>query len=131
MKLDAVEGQILYQRLQQRDFEIGGAAWIADFNDASNILDLLRSDSGNNYGAYSNPAYDALLNKAQMQTDLKLRGQLMAQAEQMALNDYAWIPGYFLVTQDIVQPYVKNWIPNIRGFNRSRWLWLDGKKPPS
>ena len=56
---------------------------------------------------------------------------MMAQAEQMALNDYAWIPAYFLVTQDIVQPYVKNWIPNIRGFNRTRWLWLDGKKRPS
>lgn len=131
MKLDSVEGQILYQRLQQQDFEMAGPSWIADYNDATNILDLLRADSGNNYGHYKNPAYDALLNKAQMQTDLKLRGQLLGQAEQMALNDYAWVPAYFLVTQDIVQPYVKNWIPNIRGFNRTRWLWLDGKKRPS
>jgi oligopeptide transport system substrate-binding protein len=131
LKLDPVEGQILYQRLQQHDFQLGSAAWIADFNDASNILDLLRSNSGNNYGLYNNPAYDALLNKAQMEPDLKVRGQLMAEAEQMALNDYAWIPAYFLVTQDIVQPYVKNWIANIRGFNRTRWLTLVGKKPPS
>ena len=46
-------------------------------------------------------------------------------AEQMALDDYAWVPVYFMVTRDIVQPTVKGWIPNIKDFNRTRWLWID------
>ena len=36
----------------------------------------------------------------------------------------------FLVTQDIVEPYVKGWIPNVRDFNRSRWLWIDRRAKP-
>ena len=116
-----------YSRIQEHDFDIANAAWIGDFSDATNFLDLLRAHSDNNYGLYANPAYDALLDKAQQTTDLKARGELLQQAEQIALDDYAWLPCYFLVTEDIVQPYVKGWIPNLRGFNRSRWLWIDGR----
>jgi oligopeptide transport system substrate-binding protein len=111
--------------MQQHDFDITSPLWIADFNDASNFLDLLRSGSGENYGAYSNPAFDALLDKAQQQRDPKLRGEMMKQAEELAIKDYAWVPAYYLVTRDLVQPYVKGWIPNVKDFNRTRWLWID------
>ena len=121
-----VEGQIFLVAMQQHDFDLGGATWIADFNDASNFFDLLRSGSGENYGTYSNPRFDALLGRAQAEIDLKMRGQMMKQAEQMALDDYAWAPIYFMVTRDIVQPYVKGWIPNIKDFNRTRWLAVEG-----
>ncbi|MGN6517400.1 MAG: peptide ABC transporter substrate-binding protein [Rhizomicrobium sp.] len=127
MTISSVEIAQHLQRMQQHDFDIANASWIADFNDASNFLDLLRSGGDNNYGGYSNPQFDALLNRAQQTVDLKERGRLMEQAEQMALNDYAWLPCYFLLTMDIVQPWVKGWVPNIRGFNRTRWLWIDGR----
>jgi oligopeptide transport system substrate-binding protein len=127
MTIRSVELQVLYSRLQSHDFDIANAVWIADFNDASNFLDLLRTGGGNNYGSYSNPRFDALLDKAQQTVDLKTRGQIMQQAEDIALADYAWVPCYFEVTQDIVQPWVKGWVPNLRDFNRSRWLWIDGR----
>lgn len=125
MTISSVEIAQHLQRMQQHDFDIANASWIADFNDASNFLDLLRSGGDNNYGSYANPAFDKLLSKAQQTVDLKERGRLMEEAEQMALNDYAWLPCYFLLTMDIVQPWVKGWVPNIRGFNRTRWLWID------
>ena len=115
------------QRMQQHDFDIANASWIADFNDASNFLDLLRSGAENNYGGYSNPAFDALMDKAQHTVDLKQRGEIMNRAEQMALDDSAWMPCYFLLTMDIVQPWVKGWVPNLRGFNRTRWLSIEGR----
>jgi len=125
LTLDSVESGMLLVKMQQHDFDIGFASWIADFNDASNYLDLLRTGAGENYGDYRNPKYDALLDKAQQQTDLKIRGQIMRQAEQIALDGYVWAPAYFMVTRDIVQPYVKGWIPNIKDFNRTRWLRID------
>jgi oligopeptide transport system substrate-binding protein len=125
LTLDSVESGMFLVKMQQHDFDIGFASWIADFNDASNYLDLLRSGAGENYGDYRNPKYDALLANAQQQTDLKIRGQIMKQAEQIALDDYVWVPAYFMVTRDIVQPYVKGWIPNIKDFNRTRWLSID------
>ena len=127
MTISSVELQILYSRLQQHDFDIANAEWIADFNDASNFLDLLRAGADNNYGNYANPKFDDLLNHAQQTVDLNARGALMQQAEQIALSDYAWVPCYFLVTQDIVQPWVKGWAPNIRDVYRTRWLSIEGR----
>lgn len=124
------DGQVFYKKLQSGQFDMAGAAWIGDFNDAGTFLDLLQSASGNNYGRYANPRYDALLQAANNTADLKERGLLLEQAEQIALNDYAVIPTRFVVTQDIVEPYVRGWIPNVRDFNRSRWLWIDPRVKP-
>lgn len=124
------DGQVFYKKLQTGQFDMASPAWIADFNDAGTFLDLLQSSSGNNYGHYKNPRYDALLAEASTTTDLKQRGQLLEEAEQIALNDYAVIPTRFLVTQDIVEPYVKGWIPNVRNVNRTRWLWIDPHARP-
>ncbi len=129
LDLRAVESGTFLTTMQSHDFDLGFASWIADFNDASNYLDLLRTGAGENYGTYSNPAYDALLDRAQQQTDLKVRGEMLKQAERMLLDDYIWVPMYFMVTREVVQPYVKGWIPNIKDYNRTRWLWIDkGRK---
>jgi oligopeptide transport system substrate-binding protein len=126
----SVDIQIHFANLQQHNFELAGSSWVADFNDATNFLDILRVNSGNNYGYYHNPAYDALLDEAQEQTDMAKRGAMLRAAEQIAMNDYAWIPVRFMVTRDLVQPYVKGWVSNVRNINRSRWLSV-GPKPQS
>ena len=123
----AEERQVQIVDLEQRKFDLADTSWVADFNDASNFLDLLRSGSGQNLGGYRNPAYDALLDKAQQERDLTRRARIMSEAEQMALDDFAWVPTYALVTQDLVKPYVKGWIPNPKDFNRTRWLRIVDK----
>ena len=94
------------------------------------IRDRLKTGGGNNYGRYHSDKFDALYAQAQQTLDVKARAELLSQAEQVALDDYAVIPTRFLVTQDIVEPYVKGWIPNVRDFNRSRWLWIDPHVKP-
>ena len=128
--LDIVETElpVHIQKMTSHDFDLSSGNWIADFSDATNFLDLLRSDGGKNYGNYRNPAYDALLDGAQNEADPKTRGDLLEKAEQIALDDYAWIPVRFLVTRDIVQPYVKGWVANNKDVNRTRWLWIDGRR---
>jgi oligopeptide transport system substrate-binding protein len=120
--------QVHFANLQQHNFELAGSSWVADFNDATNFLDILRWNSGNNYGGYRNPAYDALLDEAQEQTDATRRGEMLRAAEQIAMSDYAWIPVRFMVTRDLVQPYVNGWVSNVRNVNRSRWLSV-GQRP--
>ncbi len=122
-----VDAAVHYKNLQQHQFNIAGASWIADFNDASNFLDLLRTGSGNNYGQWSNAQYDALMNRAEQEPDATKRGQILNQAEQLALDDYALVPTSFRKTRNLVQPYVKGWISNQRDFNRTRWLWIEKK----
>ncbi len=119
-----VEAGVHGRNMISGNYDLGVASWFADFNDASNFLDLLRSDAGNNYGRYDNPAYDRLLDAAQQEPDASRRAALLRQAESLALKDYVWMPMRFRTTQDLVQPYVKGWVDNARDLNRTRWLWI-------
>lgn len=123
--IEQSDAAVFYALMQEHDFDAGIAGWVADFNDASNFLDLLRTGNSNNYGNYSNPEYDALLDAAEVEQDLQARGRILARAEEIALNDHAWLPEFFGVSQALVQPYVKGWESNINEKNRTRWLSID------
>ena len=90
--------------------------WIADYPDPQNFLEILfHSDSAQNHGRYSNPELDALLDRARGTPDVEDRLDLYRQAEQMILDDAAWIPIYFDVENWLVKPYVNNFaIPPIK-----------------
>ncbi len=119
------DGAVFYAKVQQGDFDIGMAGWGADFNDSTSFLDLLRKGNSNNFGRYANPKYDALLDQANIEPDLAKRGRLLAQAEQIALNDYAIVPTFFWVSGHLVRPYVKGWEDNAGDAHRTRWLSID------
>ncbi len=107
------------------DFDICQPAWGADFNDAESFLTLFITGGGNNWGAYSNPRFDAALAASQHEIDLAERGRLLAEAEAILIGDHAIMPLFFWVTPSIVRPYVKGWVRNSSDFHRSRWLSID------
>jgi oligopeptide transport system substrate-binding protein len=120
------EVQINYMKLQSGDFDIGGAGWVADYNDARNFLFLFMTNNGGfNYGRYRNPKFDALMEQSDQEPDLVKRGQIMSQAEAIALKDFALIPTLYLVTTNLVRPYVKGWKANIHDFHRMRFVSID------
>jgi len=119
------DAAVFYAKLRQKDFDIAVAGWQGDFNDATTFLDLLRKGNANNHGNYDNPKFDALLNSANTESDLKKRGEMLAQAEQTALNDYAVIPSFFWASGELVRPYVKGWETNASDVHRTRWMSID------
>lgn len=90
--------------------------WIADYPDPQNFLEILfHTESAQNHGNYSNPEVDALLDEARGTQDSEERLALYQQAEQMILEDAAWVPLYFEVENWLVKPYVQNFkIPPIK-----------------
>jgi oligopeptide transport system substrate-binding protein len=118
----AVDENVHYRNMQLGQYDLGAATWFADFNDASNFLDLLRHDSGNNNGKYDNPKFEDALNAAQNEPDARKRAALLLQAEEIALKDYPWIPTRYRMTQDLVHTWVRGWVENTRQVNRTRWL---------
>ena len=109
------------------DFDIAEAAWGADFNDAETFFNLFRTGGVDNWGQYSNPSFDALLAKEQMDANLESRGHTLAQAEALLLKDHATIPLFFWANPDMTRPYVKGWTSNHMNYHRSRWLSIDQK----
>jgi len=124
LTIQTVELQIHLRNLRLHQFDLASANWYADFNDASNFLDLLRSGSGNNYAGYRNPRFDAAMDAAQAEADPARRGRELAGAEAIALADYPWVVTRFPVQSDVVAAKVKGWTANIRDFQGTRWLWL-------
>jgi oligopeptide transport system substrate-binding protein len=124
LSIQTVELQIHLRNLRLHQFELGSANWYADFNDASNFLDLLRQGSGNNYAGYRNPRFDAAMDAAENEPNAATRGRDLAGAEAIALKDYPWVPLRFPAQSDVVSPRVKGWTANARDFQGTRWLWL-------
>ncbi|GIK42966.1 MAG: ABC transporter substrate-binding protein [Chloroflexota bacterium] len=94
-------------------YQMYSLGWVADYPDPQDFLEVLfYSTSSQNQGGYSNPEVDALLDQARGAQDPEERLALYQQAEQMILEDAAWIPLYFSVENWLVKPYVQNfWIP--------------------
>jgi oligopeptide transport system substrate-binding protein len=119
--------QVFYKQIQEHDFELSQPGWQADFDDASNFLDLFRTKGGNNWGNYANPAYDRMLDAASADVRLESRGQKLAAAEAILLKDQGIMPLFFWVSGNLARPYLKGWGANNMDVHRSRWLSIDEK----
>ncbi len=82
----------IYNRQAKGNFDICCTRWGPDYADPTTYLNLLTSNNANNYGKYSNSAYDALMKKVQTATNLTTRWNYMVQAEKVAMEDYGYIP---------------------------------------
>ncbi|HWF75690.1 MAG TPA: hypothetical protein VN694_00815, partial [Caulobacteraceae bacterium] len=127
------DGIVALQSFEIRDFQIGNAGWIADYDDPMTYLGLMKSDTGaQNYGDYKNPAYDALLNKADNEPDAGKRARYLAQAEQMMLDDADVAPIDTGVNLNLVSPKITGWVDNDVDIHPIRYLCRnDAARPVS
>jgi oligopeptide transport system substrate-binding protein len=112
-----------YDDLNAGNFDVARVAWVADYNDAQTFLRLLETRTGpQNYGHYSNSAFDELMDRASRTADLTERGKLMAQAEAVAMEDQPVIPIYYYVSKSLVSTRISGWVDNAFNVHRTRWL---------
>jgi oligopeptide transport system substrate-binding protein len=119
------EPKVHYNKVQQGDYEVAEAGWVGDYNDPQTFLSLIETSAGVfNYARYSNPEYDRLMAEAKVMLDLKRRAQVMAQAEQIALNECGVIPIYVTTTKNLVSARVEGFEDNVENFHRTRFMRL-------
>lgn len=115
--------QIHYDNLRASAFEIGDGGWIADYNDPYNFLFLGEYRSvPMNYSRYNNPEYDALVEAANRELDVELRGRMLAEAEQMFIDDMPIMPLVFYVSKALVSPRVSGYENNLVNIHRTRYM---------
>jgi len=133
VELDLVntEPAVHYQDLEQGNFDVGDAGWIADYPDAENYLFLLDSSSGLlNYGGYNNPTFDALLAQAAVTTDLEARAAILAQAEAITIQEMPLIPTTYSVSSNLVGLQIVGFEDNVVNIHPTRWLSIDESRRP-
>jgi oligopeptide transport system substrate-binding protein len=105
----------IYNLTKEKDetFDIG---WIADYPHPQSFLALLfQSDAKHNYGEYSNPEVDTLLDTAGLEQDTETSFALYRQAEQLLVDDAACLPLWFGKNYVLVKPYVTGYYLNPLG----------------
>jgi oligopeptide transport system substrate-binding protein len=107
-----VEWATYLKDLQENKFQaFAGLGWEADYPDPQDFLDILfHTESEINHGAYSNLEVDRILEMARVETDINRRVELYRQAEEMVVNDAAWVPLWFTGDRYVlVKPHVEGY----------------------
>ncbi|TAK34703.1 MAG: peptide ABC transporter substrate-binding protein [Chloroflexota bacterium] len=110
VQIEQVEFATYLDDLKAHKYQMYTMGWIADYPDPQDFLDIMfNSQSVNNYSGYKNTQVDALLSRAAVDPDVSKRLQMYQQAEQMIVDDAAWIPLTFEKRYVLVKPYVKGY----------------------
>jgi oligopeptide transport system substrate-binding protein len=119
------EVKVHYDLLEQNQFDVARAAWVADYNDPQNFLSLLETRTGvKNYGRFSDPDFDRLMQESGAERDQAKRNALMREAERIAIEKDAWIPIYYYVSKVLLSDKVEGFVENTKQTHRTRWLAL-------
>ena len=57
--------------------------------------------------------------------DLEQRAGILADAEQIALDDASVVPLSFFTSRSLIAPHVKGFVGNVVDINRTRWLRIE------
>jgi len=99
----------MYHLREEKD-DMFYSGWVADYPHPQDFLDILfHSGAENNYGDYSHPEVDTLLEKAGVEPDNDLSLELYQQAEQLLVEDAACLPLWFGKNYVLVKPYIKGY----------------------
>lgn len=92
LQVNIVEWQSFTPLRRAGDYEIARNGWVGDYSDPSNMLDLLMTSNGNNDGKFSNPDYDAAMEKSRVDLDPTERSKDLHTAEDILMDQAACIP---------------------------------------
>lgn len=73
--------------LKRRDYMMARGGWFGDYGDPTTFLYLHRTGDGNNDRGYSDPKFDALLDRAERETDPEARMRLLEEAERYTMEE--------------------------------------------
>lgn len=124
VSLVSQESQVLNQTVDQGSYMIARGCWIGDYNDPMTFLDMWTSASGNNDTGWSNPQYDALVEKAKATNDPAERFRIMHQLEKMLIDEMPVLPVYYYVELFLLKEYVKDVYVNPLGPVDFKHAWI-------
>jgi peptide/nickel transport system substrate-binding protein/oligopeptide transport system substrate-binding protein len=128
LKIDVlqVQWQQFNAGLARKTFPAFELQWVADYPDPETFLwSLFYSTSPDNYSAYANSAYDALLEQAAATLDVDQRAALYAKAEAVLLADNAVLPISHDVRYTLMKPWVHGLAMTPLGLLYLESVWLE------
>ena len=111
-------------RTQKKDTQVFRAAWIGDYRDPFNFLEILHSAHGQNDTGYASPEYDAFMQRSMTEPLTETRRLILEEAERLMLDDQPVMPIFFYVNRRVVKPWVRGWQSNLLDFHPSQHFYI-------
>ena len=114
IQVETVQKSLLLEETAKSDALFFRGSWIADYPDAENFLSDFygKNPAPPNYTRYKNAAFDKLYELALEEKNDSLRYKIYQQADQLMIKDAPVVPLWYDMVIHLLQPYVKNLIPN-------------------
>ncbi|MCK9494416.1 MAG: peptide ABC transporter substrate-binding protein [Dehalococcoidia bacterium] len=114
VKLDIRETASYVAAYSAGEFQIAIGGWNADYPDPQNWLPPFSTSSPLNFGGYSNPEFDRLLEEAGTEVNFERRLELYAEAHRILIDDVGVIPLNHPLRGALVKPWVQGIEPSAR-----------------
>jgi len=125
IELEAMEFKVLLKKRHDGAFQMARNGFIADYNDATNFLALVRCDSDQNNNFNCNRKAEEIINHAEQSDDPGKRKALLTQATQMIMEDYPIVPLVQYSLPRLVKSYVGGYsLQNAQDRFRSKDLYI-------
>ncbi|MCA9292685.1 MAG: peptide ABC transporter substrate-binding protein [Phycisphaerales bacterium] len=133
VSLDAKELKIYKDMLKKKDYMVARGGWFGDYGDPTTFLDLHKTGDGNNDRGYSDPKFDAMLERAANEVDAEQRLRVLEEAERYTMEETLpilpiWSYNYYYMYKP---PLDKDGNPNLGGLRGIsmhprlvQYLWL-------
>ncbi|MGI4856073.1 MAG: peptide ABC transporter substrate-binding protein [Janthinobacterium lividum] len=105
-QIDSMEFKVLLRQRHTGQYQVARNGWLADENDASAFLTLVKCGSDQNDSQGCDPKADALMLQALQSNDPAQRRKLQTQAAQLAMANYPILPLVQYTAARLVKPYV-------------------------
>lgn len=114
VQVEVVQKALLLQLTSTSRSNFFRGSWIADYPDAENYLSVFysKNPAPPNYTRYNNPRFDALFERAMLETNDSLRYRLYQDADQLMMNDAPVVPLWYDKVVWLVQPGMRGFRPN-------------------
>jgi peptide/nickel transport system substrate-binding protein len=126
MEMSLMDWAAYLDRLRKHDFEaaILGMVQLGPFSDLYLQLHSSQITDGQNYGAYSNPRVDRLLENIRTTLDPKLRRRLSLEVQKLLYDEMAMIPLFTLQEVGLVSRRVHGVYSSALWYQFRDW-WLE------
>ncbi|MGL6065104.1 MAG: peptide ABC transporter substrate-binding protein [Fusobacteriaceae bacterium] len=112
IKAEFTEWAVYQKRTGELDYEMGGQALSAGYNDPNSFLNVWTSTAGLINNGWKNPVYDELIEKASNTNDQEKRIEYFKMAEKLLVADEAVIaPTLYRMSSTFIRKYVKGYNP--------------------
>lgn len=111
LELQNMEWGSFLDKVNQKDYDIARAGWVADYSDPNTFLDMWMTGGPQNNTHWSNARFDQLIRDSASEVDSAKRMQLLQQAEAIWIEEMPVIPIYFYQSINIISPKLEGFFP--------------------